>query len=239
MQIRYEIKSIRFLDIPGSPFAYWGSRSVFSAFRHNQLSHYLDCKSGIMTGDEKFLEFWFEPSVNSIKFDCGCALDMTGYKWFPINSGGDFRKWYGNLYKVVDLWNCGEDIKKQSKNYRLRDPLYYFKIGVTWGRISSAKIAFRIVKEGTLFGDAGPIGIIEDKRNYVLSFLSTNVVSILLEFINPTLNFQVGDVMRLPLLLSESYEKEIEDLAVSNLSASKKDWDSFETSWDFKKHPLI
>ena len=239
-QIKYIINFSEFLRIEGSPFAFWASENIFVAFeQHKKLSNYVECKSGVMTGDEKFLEFWFEPSVDNVKFDCKSYLDMKGFKWFPINSGGDFRKWYGNLSKVVDLWNNGENIRKFSKNYRLRDSIYYFKQGVTWGRITSSKAAFRIVKNGTLFGDAGPIGFIEGKTNYVLAFLSSNVVYKLLEFINPTLNVQVGDIMRLPLILLDSYDELIDGLTTLNIFNSKIDWDSFETSWDFKKHPLI
>lgn len=239
MQVRYEINETMFSNIPGNPIAYWGNDAVFAAFRNNLLSDYVDCKSGIMTGNERFIEYWFEPSLTRIKFNCVSSLDMKGYKWFPLNSGGNFRKWYGNLEKVVDLENNGENIQKHSKNYRLRDSSYYFKNGITWGRITSAKIAFRTVKEGTLFGDAGPIGFVDDKKDYVLPFLTTKVVCKLLEFINPTLNFQVGDVMRLPLLVSIEDEENIKKLSKTNINISKSDWDSFETSWDFKKHPLI
>ena len=239
MQLRYEINSNMFSKIPGYPFAYWGSASIFKAFENKQLSSLVDCKSGIMTGDEKFIHFWFEPSINTIKFDCDSSNQMLNYKWFPLNSGGEFRKWYGNLDKVVDLFNDGEDIKKYSKNFRLRDKKYYFQDGITWGRITSSRIAFRTVKEGTLFGDAGPVGFISNKKMYVLSFLSSKVVGTFLSFINPTMNFQVGDVMRLPIYFKNDYQEPINAFCSNNIDISKQDWDSFETSWDFKKHPLI
>lgn len=238
-QIKYEMNPNNFSKIPGSPIAYWVSKNIIAAFDFFQLSNYVDCKSGIMTGDEKFIEFWFEPSIKKINFDCKRDLDMNGYKWFPLNSGGNFRRWYGNLEKVVDLENNGENIKKTSKNYRLRDPQYYFRPGITWGRITSSKIAFRIVKDGTLFGDAGPIGFIDNEIEYVLSFLSSKIVDALLEFINPTLNYQVGDIMRLPLCINEVYKPMVNAVCLDNINLSKKDWDSFETSWDFKRHPLI
>ena len=239
MQIRYEINSRLFARIPGSPIAYWGSLSIFAAFTNKPLSMFVDCKSGIMAGNEKFIVHWHEPSFQTIKFNCSSYKDMGTYRWFPLNSGGDFRKWFGNLDKVIDLWNDGENIKNNSKNFRLRDKNLYFKPGITWGRISSSKIAFRSVKEGTLFGDAGPVGFIDQDKPYILSFLASKVAGTLLEFINPTLNYQVGDIMRLPLAPSHDKKAIVAKICEENISASARDWDSFETSWDFKKHPLV
>ena len=162
---------------------------------------------------------------------------MGNYKWFPLNSGGGFRKWYGNNLKIVNLYKDGLEIRKTVKNYRLRDKNYYFKKGITWGRITSGDIAFRKVINGSLFGDAGPVGFVENRLNYFLAFLSTNVVKALLEYKNPTVNFQIGDIMSLPM----KFEKEdnVESIVDKNLNISKTDWDSFETSWDFETHPFV
>lgn len=130
-----------------------------------------------------------ELSTENSKFDCRSSLDMGDYKWFPLNSGGDYRKWYGNNLKMVDLWHEGADIRANVKNYRLRDANYYFKRGITWGRITSSQICFREIVDGSLFGDAGPIGFIEKYRHYVLGFLNSKVVKNLLQITNPTLNF--------------------------------------------------
>ena len=232
-------KQSNFSKIPGSPVAYWVGEKTLSAYSNAALDGYMECKSGIMTGSDEYIRMWFEPVISQIKFDCQSKYDMGDAKWFPLNSGGDFRKWYGNNTKIVNLWNDGAEIKANVKNYRLRDPAYYFRRGITWGRITSSQIAFREVVDGSLFGDAGPIGFIEDKRHYVLGFLCSNVVTSLLQITNPTLNFQVHDIMALPLIESPNKENNIEKIVGENITSSQDDWDSYETSWDFKRNPLV
>lgn len=235
----YETDQTNFSKIPGSPVAYWVGEKTLSAYSNAALDGYMECKSGIMTGSDEYIRMWFEPVISQIKFDCQSKYDMGDAKWFPLNSGGDFRKWYGNNTKIVNLWNDGAEIKANVKNYRLRDPAYYFRRGITWGRITSSQIAFREVVDGSLFGDAGPIGFIEDKRHYVLGFLCSNVVTSLLQITNPTLNFQVHDIMALPLIESPNKENNIEKIVGENITSSQDDWDSYETSWDFKRNPLV
>ena len=238
-QIYYEASQDNFSKIPGSPVAYWIGEKTLAAYSNAALDGYMECKSGIMTGSDEYIRMWFEPVISQIKFDCQSKYDMGDAKWFPLNSGGDFRKWYGNNTKIVNLWNDGAEIKANVKNYRLRDPAYYFRRGITWGRITSSQIAFREVVDGSLFGDAGPIGFIEDKRHYVLGFLCSNVVTSLLQITNPTLNFQVHDIMALPLIESPNKENNIEKIVGENITSSQNDWDSYETSWDFKRNPLV
>ena len=235
----YETDQSNFSKIPGSPVAYWVGEKTLAAYSNAALDGYMECKSGIMTGSDEYIRMWFEPVISQIKFDCQSKYDMGDAKWFPLNSGGDFRKWYGNNTKIVNLWNDGAEIKANVKNYRLRDPAYYFRRGITWGRITSSQIAFREVVDGSLFGDAGPIGFIEDKRHYVLGFLCSNVVTSLLQITNPTLNFQVHDIMALPLIESPNKENNIEKIVGENITSSQDDWDSYETSWDFKRNPLV
>ena len=237
---RYEAEQSNFSKIPGSPVAYWIGKMTLEAYSNPSLENFMDCKSGIMTGSDEYIRMWHEPMLQQIKFDCKNVSDMGNAKWFPLNSGGDFRKWYGNNIKVVNLWNGGQQIKANVKNYRLRDPKYYFRHGITWGRITSSQIAFREVIDGSLFGDAGPIGFIENKRHFVLGFLSSKVVSALLQITNPTLNFQVHDIMELPLIIRESNLEECVEADVKkNITMSKSDWDSYETSWNFKRNPLV
>lgn len=235
----YEAKQSNFKKIPGSPIAYWVSDNLLKSYKNKHISNYVNCKSGIMTGSDFFIKLWYELEVGKIKFNCVTVNDMLLFKWFPLNSGGEFRKWYGNNVKVVNLWNEGLEIKTKVKNYRLRDSNFYFKHGITWGRITSSQIAFRNVIEGSLFGDAGPIGFIENKRFYVLGFLNSKIVKNLLQITNPTLNFQVRDIMELPLSFYNKRYNEIEKLVQDNVAISKSDWDSYETSWDFTLHPIM
>lgn len=236
---RYMAAQDNFTKIPGSPVAYWANQNIFNIYGSNRLNTVVDCKSGIMTGSDIYIKLWHELNIDKIKFDCKSADDMGNYKWFPLNSGGEYRKWFGNNCKVVDLQNNGEDIKNNVKNYRLRDKGFYFKSGITWGRITTTQIAFRDVLQGSLFGDAGPIAFVDNERYYILGFLSSKVVNYLLQITNPTLNFQVHDIMDLPIIFDKSKRKDIERKVTDNIIISKIDWDSFETSWDFAQHPLI
>ena len=233
----FETSTENFSKIPGSPIAYWANANTIDLFNSNKVDSYMNCKSGIMTGSDDFIKLWFEPSIKNIKFDCNNQEDMKGYKWFPLNSGGGYRKWYGNNIKIVNLYNDGEDIRKSVKNYRLRDSKYYFQAGITWGRITSNDIAFRDVVKGSLFDDAGPIGFITENRWYILSLLNSCVVRYLLNILNPTLNFQVHDITTLPVFIK--HKGKVEQLCNSNIKLSQSDWDSFENSWDFKVHPLV
>ena len=235
----YETSEENFSKIPGSPIAYWVSEKIVNAYNYKSLSSFAECKSGIMTGDDRFIKLWHELSLCDIKFDCKNCDDMENFKWFPLNSGGGYRNWYGNNEKVVDLWNDGFNIRHNVKNFRLREKTYYFKSGITWGRITSSQIAFRDVVSGSLFGDAGPIAFISNRKQYVLGLLCSKVVNELLSATNPTLNFQVNDITNLPVIFSDQHKPYIDTLVEQNISISKKDWDSFETSWDFEKHPLL
>ena len=235
----FESEQDNFLKIPGSPVAFWVSETMLGIYTHNAVSKYMNCKSGIMTGSDDYVRFWYEPNIFKIKFDCRSHSDMADYTWFPLNSGGDYRKWFGNNSKVVNLYHDGFAIKSNVKNYRLRDQKLYFQKGITWGRITSSQIAFRDVAEGSLFGDAGPIGFIENNRYYVLGFLTSKVVYELLQITNPTLNFQVHDIMNLPLIIDSGSISVVEQLVMDNVEMSRNEWDSFESSCFFSNHPFI
>lgn len=236
---KYYANQENFAKIPGSPVAYWASPRTVEIYQSPKIESYVTCKSGIMTGNQKYLELWFEPSIININFNCTTAKDMGDFKWFPINSGGSFRKWFGNNLKIIDLWHDGFNIKNHVKNYRLRDKKYYFKDGITWGRITSAEICFRQIINGSLFGDAGPIGFITHRKTYILGLLNTKIIKYLLGIQNPTLNSQISDIMNLPLVFLEEYNQQVNSFVCKNISLAKSDWDSFETSWDFTNHPLL
>ena len=237
----FEANQKEFLRVSGNAIAYWISENTLQAYENPPIEKYMNCKSGIATGSDKYILHWYEPNIGKIRFDCKKADDMEGYKWFPLNSGGEFRKWYGNNLKLVNLWNGGIDIKTNVKNYRLRDSKLYFKKGITWGRITSSQIAFREIIDGSLFGDAGPIGFVEDEnlRRYLLGFLCSKVVKSLLQVTNPTLNFQIHDIMDLPLALQIDLKERIVCLVSENINISRMDWDSFEISWEFEEHPFV
>lgn len=233
----YEAAPDDFKKIPGSPIAYWVSRKVGNAFLDsNPIKDCFPVNPGIRTGkDEQFLRLWFEVSQLNTQYHLNDSeqMDLT-IKWFPLHKGGNFRKWYGNAEHVIDLWNGGENIKTKSPDYRLRDAKWYFRPFVSWSRISSSSIAFRYFSKGVLFSDAGPGIFAENSCVNILSLLNSKLGNFFLKIINPTLNYQKQDIEVVPFIRKDQgvdIEKAV-DIA-------RMDWDSSETSWDFKSLPLI
>lgn len=235
---RYIAKQEDYQKIPGVPTAYWLQDNIYEVYKKSSIKEYVECKSGIMTGSDKYIKLWYEVDYRKIKFDCKNYTDMGDFKWFPLNSGGDFRYYYGNNSKVVDLWSDGYNIRNNVKNYRLRDKEYYFRKGITWGRIASSKIAFRATEVGTLFGDAGPVAFVDKHREYILGFLCSKVALYFLEVTNPTLNYQVRDIENLPLIFDDEIVDKVERLVNECISIEKTDWDNSETSYNFKKYDI-
>lgn len=232
--------SSNFNKIPGSPIAYWAKSKIYNVFSEKKVKESIDFKSGIMTGDESFIKLWYEVSKVKVKFDCHSSTEMGDYKWFPLNSGGDYRRWFGNNLKIINLWNHGYDIKNNSVNFRLRDEKLYFKPGITWGRISSSKIAFRESATGCVFGDAGPVGFIEKDKLFFLALLSSKATDSLLEMLNPTLNYQVGDVSALPVPNTTDKQRgNISTHSKELIDYERLDWNSKEISWDFNSNDLV
>ena len=241
---RYTRKSCDFIDMPSKEFIFSVSDKAMEILRQeDSISKRVECKSGIMTGKDKvFIKNWHEVNFNNIKFDCKSYNDMGSYRWFPICSGGDFRKYYGNNEYVVNLYNNGEDIKKTSKNYRLRDNNYYFKKSITWSRISSSKVAFRVAEEGMVLGDAGPCMFLNDVEEYyyLLGYLNSNISKVFLKALNPTMNFQVGDIENLPIKSIDISKKAIVDKLVKEIiEIYKKEWGMYESSPDFVKNSIL
>lgn len=240
--IRYEMNSENFNKIPGSPIAYWVSNNLMTDFQlGKRFELYGEPKSGVMTGDDaKFIRFWYEIDKSKLGLHIANHEQMikSKLKWFPVTRGGQYRKWYGNIVEVVNLFNDGYDIKHNGKNYRLRDSKYYFKEGLTWTMITSYKFSVRIASEGVLFGNGGPTTFLEDDNIYYhLALLNSKISERITEIFNPTLNTVISDVRLIPVIFGN--KDNIEKTSRQCTEISKYDWDSFETSWDFKKHPLI
>jgi len=218
------IPQIQFSKIPGGPIAYWVSKRTIEIFEDStSLKEYLYSSNGIQTGNnDRFTRAWSEIDYS-----------QKDNKWFPYVKGGPFRKWYGNLNLLVNWKNNGEEIKSQ-KNSCLRGTEYYFHEGITWSDISSGGLAFRYLPKGCLFDAKGPSAFGDDFYN-LLGFLNTTYVNKLSKSLNPTLSFQIGDFKKLPIYETANVEQVVK-LAID---ISRKDWDSFETSWDFHKSPLL
>lgn len=245
----YEADENNFSKIPGSPIAYWLSENAYSIFDSNKtFEHYSTTRAGMITGNNNmFIRLWYE--VNREKMGTNLrsreAAVESRKKWFPYNKGGDYRKWYGNNEYVVNWENDGNCMrtftdktgKVPAHAFNLE---YIFKENVTWSSLSSYKFAARYSDYGFLYDASGSFADINtDNLYYTLGFLCSEVALFYLSSINPTLNFQKGNIASLPFIISNDKHKKIDELVENNIKQSKADWDSFETSWDFKKHPLI
>lgn len=236
----YEQGANNFSKIPGAPVAYWASKAMLSAFT-NGKPFCGETKKGILTGDNnRFLRLWHEVEIINIGFQMGSQQDMliSRKKWFPVTSGGEKRKWYGNFDTVVNLKNDGAEIKAVVKNYRLRDPQYYMLEAITWTEVSSGIFSCRYVPSGILFGNGGPVSFFPDNDLiYYLGFLNSNVVMEMLRYLAPTINYGPEQIDRIPVI--EKNNEKVDSITKSNIVLSRYDWDSFETSWDFIRHPLV
>ncbi len=233
----YVVKKAYFHDMPNNIFGYHFSNAALANFRSKKVSDYGETKKGILTGkDEWFVRYWYEVLKSKVCFNGSDFSDSRNYKWFPVTSGGEKRKWYGNLEYVVDLENYGANIKRRSKNYRLRDSEFYFREAITWSEVGGKKFAVRYVPKNILFGNGGPVCFGNNPRSnlLLLGLLNSVVGKMYLSTLAPTINFGPDQIKLVPVV-----ESDICDLVEENISIAKADWDSTELSWDFVKSPLL
>lgn len=233
-----------FKQIPGTPIAYWALDEEISAFHMmGKVSDSIDVRLGMTTADNNlFLRRWWEPSNAKCTLQAESPEDVI--KWCPYNKGGDFRKWYGNRTFVINWENGGEKIRTfTDANGRVRSTVpneqFYCRECLTWSKISSGRIAVRFLPKGSLFDVAGASGFAP--RGALLpaiGFLNSEIAMHMLSYLSPTLNFEGGTVRSLPF--ENNGENSLVGTCVERaISISCEDWDSFEASWDFKRHPLI
>lgn len=235
----YHADQYNFDKIPGSPIAYWASRKVYDIFKFNyNVGEINPPRFGMSTSDNKrFVRFWTEIGYDNFSLPARkYELVRHDKKWYPYNDGGQFRKWYGNNYNVVNWNKDGLEIKK-SKRAAIRNKKYYFRPGITWTAISSGRLSVRLFDAGFLFSSAGFCIFGLEKRKYFLGLLNSVVSRSLLKILSPTINFNVGDIARIPVKMYD--DTNIIRLVDCCVEISKQDWDAFETSWDFKRSPLL
>lgn len=246
---RYTAQQSNFSKIPGSPVAYWVSDAMLNCFTDgNSLRNIANPRQGLATGEnDRFVRMWYEVAEERLYFNAHDRKEalQSNKKWFPYNKGGDFRKWYGNNDCVVNWENDGFDLKQASeikgaKKAYLRNIDTYFLKSITWSKISSGTIAFRYKPFGHIYDVAGTsIFSDHDKLIYLLAFCNSKVAMSIAKILSPTINYEVGHIASFPILNSQELKKQIVEISEEQISLSKDDWDTEETSWDFKQHLLV
>lgn len=246
---RYSMNQNEYQNIPGSPIAYWISKGIIDCFEKGQrIDTFAYPKQGLATADNnRFLRLWFEVDINKTGLSMSSREEAkeSGLKWFPYNKGGGFKKWYGNNEYLVNWENDGFEIcnykdDKGKLKSRPQNMEWFYKQGLSWCKITSSNFSMRYIPQGFLFDVAGcTLFVDESDILYILGYMNSKVNAYILNLISPTLNFEVGHVGSLPIVFSEEYRKEVEELVRQNIEMCKKDWDSYENSWDFEKNPLI
>jgi len=243
---RYFAQQENFTKIPGMPIVYWVRADFIALFGKKKIDDIAEAKSGMTTTDNnRFLRLWSEVSLSHIGFDYQDILNTIDrkFKWYPFAKGGEFRRWYGNHEYVVNWFNNGEEIRKEAEGAtggRLVNIDVALQRCLTWTKISSSSISLRMKAEGIFFSDAAP-GLFCEECNeaYLLALMNSKCATYCLNLINPTLNYVPGAIASIPIVDLNTKREDIDRLSWVNCEISEEDWDSFETSWNFKKHPLI
>ncbi len=240
----YIQKSNNFHSIPGSPIAYWASDSIRKVFtRAIPLGEIARPRHGMSTGrNTVFLRRWQEVELCNVAFGAPNleSFERSKVRWVPYNKGGSFRKWYGNDQHLIAYDSYSREQMGSYPGHRHDNRKYYFLPGITWSFISSSRFGARYTSRGFIFDVAGS-SLFPEKEDllYLMGFLCSNLSHTLLKHLNPTLNFQVGNIASLPIIAGKKHLGTINSIVHDCVSISKNDWDAFEESWDFQKHPLL
>lgn len=244
---RYAADQSNFSKIPGSPVAYWVSSATLQTFAYPSIGQIARPRQGLATGcNDIFIRLWHEVNeekVNYMAENLDSAV-KSQKKWFPYNKGGDYRRWYGNNEYLVNWERDGFEIRhfvdeKGKLRSRPQNTQYYFHRCISWSLISSGRVAFRYKPDGHIFDVSGMSCFTESNLLYLLGLCNTPVVDEFLSIFSPTINFQAGDIANIPVAIEVDKIEDVEKVVSENIQVSKKDWDSYETSWDFKRNPLV
>ena len=227
----YYPKQSNFSKIPCSPVAYWVSDVFAKSFAAGKpLAEIAPTRKGMFTGNnDLWLKLWFE-----------IGHDTLFNKFKPYNKGGEFRKWYGNNEYVVNWGNDGSDIINAKGSGNINTSLF-FKPCITWSLITSYKPSFRIILDHEhVMGDAGPISLAKQtEMQYILALLNTKYTEAVAALIAPTINFSNGVAGGIPVIIDVEAKNTVDSLSEQCITFSREDWDAYETSWDFKRNPLV
>lgn len=247
---RYNTCQSSFSKIPGLPVAYWMSKRIVMLFEHVKINQYGKACVGMRTGDnDRFMRIWHE--VSQASFVCGASSatdsSLKDAKWIPYNKGGDYRKWYGNQIYVVNWENDGFEIKENTRlvypelgddlGWKISNESLYFLPHICWTDLTSKGLAFRFFPRGFIFDCSASVFFPGEDDYMLMGYLNSKVVKVLGMFLNPTMHFKINNFNSLPYI--PCMEECVEKLVENSIALSREDWDSFETSWDFKRHPLL
>ena len=246
----YRAKQNDFKKIPGSPVAYWVNEKVYHVFENGvRFKTIGDTRQGMATSDvNRFTRLWYEVDCCNIGWNYS-KLDSTEdgvHTWYPYIKGGTFRKWYGNEDYLVNWKFNGKEVKEYAaklyKSYSrtIKNISEYLKPCISWGKVTTNNLSVRYYPAGHIFDIAGCCCFSnDDVRLYLLGFLNSCIANTFCKILNPTINMNVGDIGNLPLIVSKTYKEKVDFWVERCIELAKLDWNSFETSWDFKCHPLI
>ena len=245
----YKAKSDDFTKIPGSPIAYWVAKEILNTFMDAPISSVAKTRVGCQTSDNnRFLRLWHEVPVNTSMYDSSSKdeAESSGFKWFPYNKGGSYRKWYGNQEYVINWENAGEEVFAYAKSLygsptrTVKNGAFYFRSSVTWSKISSGIPSFRWQPEGAIFDVAGASVFLNSRiEEYaLLAQLNSSVVLEQLKIISPTLNYETSQIASLPAIFNKADKEALFEKVSDLISNAKVDWDMYETSWNFECSPL-
>jgi hypothetical protein len=244
-------KKESFSKIPSMPIAYWVSPTLLRSFEMGSLLGELASpRKGLATTDNnRFLRLWHEISIAKFVFNCKTKEQAikSMRKWFPLNKGGGFRRWYGNKNYVVNWYDDGREMKDAvikrynggSYTKEIRSEDKYFRDSITWSALTAGTSSFRKSDYGAVFDSAGSSMFPNKNKNYILGLLNTKVVDKILGIINPTLNYGAGSIAAVPIIEKEDKIKIVSEIVDQCVSISQNDWNHFEISWDFSRHPLL
>ena len=239
---RFVADQSNFSKIPGSPVAYWVSKAVYKMYDTEPIEKRFIPKFGMSTGDgEKFIRFWYEEEESNIAYSCNNEQEFISSQreWCVADKGGTYRRWYGNKNCVIWWKNNGDEIKNHKKS-AVRNSQFFFRPHISWTLVSSGVFSARYFENGFLLDTASNClyyDTSKEKAMYALGYLNSIVASFNLDLLNPTINMSCGVLGNLPYI--ETNVEAVSDLVTDNVEESREDWNSYETSWDFKRNPLV
>ena len=239
----YEADQCNFTKIPKKRLGYWISDKMIDQFSKKSVSDYADTRRGLQTGNsERFIRKWYEVSTTNAALQIDDKTTQQTAKWFLFNSGGAFRRWYGNIIDVVNWENNGREIKSTGKAIIPSEERYFDEL-VSWNKISSGQMSVRYQPNGIIPGDASPFlhSLAQDHEIilYVMAMLNSKIAAAIVEILSPTLNFEVGNIAEIPVAIDAETREVVIPIVDACVRLARNEWNDYETSWDFKRNPLV